>query len=74
MTKTLRPRQLELRVMSNVNGGVSAAAAASSLPETTGHGSCVDVASFHKPASGADQSVYKAISDNYFKAVGKLNV
>lgn len=69
MTKT-RSRQLELPVMVDVNEKVSTRSTndrvvGSALPLST-----VD-AGFHKPASADDQSIYKAISDNFFDATKK---
>ncbi len=67
MTKT-RPRQLELPVMVDVKGKV---ALGSSRGKTvTTEGSKLS-AGFHKPASADDQSIYKAISDNYFTPTAK---
>jgi hypothetical protein len=67
MTKT-RPRQLELPVMVDVNGkaqsGVPSGRPVSSSASSSETG-------FHQPASADDQSVYKAISDNYFNATAK---
>lgn len=65
MTKA-RPRQLELPVMVDVKG--------SKVPADTSQGrlsaSFINQG-FHKPASVDDQSVYKAISDNYFNPAVK---
>lgn len=69
MTKT-RPRQLELPVMVNVNGKITNGSETGrvvnvdSAPNTVPPG-------FHKPASSSDQSIYKAISDNYFESAVK---
>lgn len=68
MTKT-RPRQLELPVMADVNGKAQAGAP-SGRPIASSTRTASD-AGFHKPASADDQSVYKAISDNYFNATAK---
>lgn len=68
MTKT-RQRQLELPVMVDVNG--KAQAGVPSGRSVTSSARSTSDAGFHKPASADDQSVYKAISDNYFNAPAK---
>lgn len=68
MTKA-RPRQLELPVMVDVKG--SKAQADTSQGRHDALSSCAVNQGFHKPASMDDQSVYKAISDNYFRAAAK---
>lgn len=69
MTKT-SPRQLELPVMVDVNGKVRAIAASGQSTSTESRSLIVD-SGFHKPASADDQSIYKAISDNYFAVAPK---
>lgn len=64
MAKKISPRQLELPVMVDVNGKVRATVSGQSI-STESHSLIVD-SGFHKPASADDQSIYKAISDNYF--------
>jgi hypothetical protein len=68
MTKA-RPRQLELPVMVDVNGSKTQGAASHGRPEVLSP-SHIDHG-FHKPASADDQSVYKAISDSYFRVAVK---
>ncbi len=69
MTK-MSQRQLELPVLVDVNVKLSGrssgvrSAGIISQPETIETG-------FHKLASDDDQSIYKAISDNYFRASAK---
>ncbi len=60
---TTRPRQLELPVMVDVNGK-AAAGPIERGKVIAGSGSVSS--EFHKPATAGDQSIYKAISDNYF--------
>jgi hypothetical protein len=69
MTK-IHPRQLELPVMVDVN---ERAQTGTSGDQSGQPSSCTRSSDrgFHKPASAEDQSVYKAISDNYFKATTK---
>ncbi len=69
MTKT-HPRQLELPVMVDVNGKV---ATSSEVLATAIAGSDRGsvMPGFHKAASSGDQSIYKAISDNYFGSAVK---
>lgn len=68
MTK-IRPRQLELPVMVDVNGKVHTG---TTIDRSAGSSSAHTVeAGFHKPAPAGDQSIYKAISDNYFNATAK---
>lgn len=69
MTK-VRPRQLELPVMVDVNGRAQAGTSGDRPAPSSSCAHSVD-AGFHKPASADDQSVYKAISDNYFNATAK---
>lgn len=69
MTKT-GPRQLELPVMVDVNERAKNSPSGSSPPQHSRQSPAVGTG-FHKPASADDQSVYKAISDNYFNATGK---
>ena len=69
MTKT-RPRQLELPVMVDVNGKAQAGPASDRSASSASRSSEVDTG-FHKPASADDQSIYKAISDNYFSSRAK---
>ncbi len=64
MTKA-RARQLELPVMADVNR--QAQAGTSRGRQEVLRARPVDTG-FHKPASTDDQSIYKAISENYFKA------
>ena len=68
MTKA-RPRQLELPVMVDVKGSKIQAATSQGRHEALSARSINQ--GFHKPASADDQSVYKAISDNYFSAAAK---
>jgi len=70
MTKT-PPRQLELPVMVSVTGNAAIAAPAGAPPAERGKGGSVPIVGIHRPASQLDQSIYKAISDNYFQAVSK---
>lgn len=64
MTK-IRPRQLELPVMVDVNGKATPRLAGGAAEASSSQSHTVD-AGFHKPAPPDDQSIYKAISDNYF--------
>lgn len=66
MTK-IRPRQLELPVMVDVNGKATTRFAGDVAVGLSSQSCTVDTG-FHKPASADDQSIYKAISDNYFGA------
>lgn len=63
-----RPRQLELPVMVDVNRKAQAGVPSGQAIRLSNQSSD---AGFHKPASAEDQSVYKAISDKYFKATAK---
>lgn len=69
MTK-IRPRQLELPVMVDVNGKGNTG---TPINRSAGSAPCANIVDtgFHKPASAGDQSVYKAISDNYFSTTVK---
>ena len=69
MTK-IRPRQLELPVMVDVNGKASAGTIIDRSAESVLNAHIVE-AGFHKAAPASDQSIYKAISDNYFNATAK---
>lgn len=69
MTKT-RPRQLELPVMVDLKAKATAGSAAGKVPGSEASASTFSPG-FHKPASVDDQSIYKAISDNYFKSAAK---
>lgn len=69
MTKS-RLRQLELPVMVDVNSKAMTGSATRRVPHTNSQPS-LSASEFHKPASAADQSIYKAISDNYFKSAAK---
>lgn len=58
---TTPPRQLELPVLVDIT------AKASKVPQASVASRAEPgVSAFHKPASVDDQSIYKAISDNYF--------
>lgn len=64
MTKARVPqRQLELPVLGNVN--VKSPATDSTAPTVLG--ACVVSSRFHKLASADDQSIYRSISDGYFR-------
>ena len=69
MTK-MSQRQLELPVLVDLNGKSSARSTDGRPAGTLSQQGMVDVG-FHKPASDDDQSIYKAISDNYFRATAK---
>lgn len=69
MTKT-RPRQLELPVMVDVNGKATTGSVASRTAAADSDANATSPG-FHKPASAGDQSIYKAISDNYFSSTAK---
>lgn len=69
MTKT-RQRQLELPVMVDVNGKATTDSMASRTAAAESDANASQPG-FHKPASAGDQSIYKAISDNYFGTTAK---
>lgn len=69
MTKT-NPRQLELPVMVDVNGKAAPGSSGGKVADSESEDSNFP-AGFHKPASADDQSIYKSISDNYFRVVAK---
>lgn len=69
MTK-IRPRQLELPVMVDVNGKAQTGTTSERPAGSTSSAHTVETG-FHKPASADDQSIYKAISDNYFNTTAK---
>lgn len=69
MTK-MNQRQLELPVLVDLNGRSSVRSSDRRSSETLRQHEMVDVG-FHKPASDDDQSIYKAMCDNYFGAAAK---
>lgn len=64
MTK-IRPRQLELPVMVDLNGRAQAGNVSGGSAQEASQPNSAD-SGFHRPASAGDQSIYKTISDNYF--------
>ncbi|TLN00298.1 hypothetical protein FDZ73_19860 [bacterium] len=69
MTKT-RPRQLELPVMVDINGKAATGSVENRIATADADVNATSPG-FHKPASAGDQSIYKAISDNYFGITAK---
>jgi len=69
MTKT-KHRQLELPVLTNVNGKPTRIVSEERVSGSV-TGPVHDREGFHKPATADDQSIYKAISDNYFGGTAK---
>lgn len=69
MTRT-RQRQLELPVMVNVNEKASTGSEVAGIGSVSLESTSL-APGFHRPASIGDQSIYKAISDNYFEGAVK---